>query len=82
MTAAPGADWQPGKLVWVERKSTDAEAPLYDVIFELDSDPDLLRQTTISEGNFDPSARRHDAILVREHDDATQILRATASVEV
>lgn len=81
MSAETTAGWAPATLVWLERKSSDQDGAIYEVIFELESDPDLLRQANVHEANLDPHARRREPILVHEHDGDTHI-RSAAGREV
>lgn len=74
--------WEPGTLVWVERKSSDSDGAIYEVIYELESDPDLLRQARVHERHLDPEARRREPIVVHQQEGETHIRRITAGREV
>lgn len=79
MTSQTYDGWQPGTLMWVERKRDGA---VYEVIYELASDPDLLRQASVHERHLDLDARRREPILVHEQEGETRIRRVTAVGEV
>ncbi len=64
MTRLMAEVWQPGQIVWLTRKQTEPGTVTWEVVFELDDEPDLFRQTVVSDDTLYAGAKRGDEILV------------------
>lgn len=72
--------WKTGRLVWVERRPSPAGRDSFNVIYELDDEPDILREADLSEADLAPGVRRRDPILVDDRG-ASIVIRKPSSEE-
>jgi hypothetical protein len=61
------AGWLKACVVWIDEKF-GADGPMKEVIYELQDDPDLLRQVTVPASALYAEAKRGDKILVQPGD--------------
>lgn len=72
--------WKAGTLVWVERRPSPAGHDVFNVVYELDDEPDILREADLGEADFAPDARRRDPILVDDRGPSV-VIRKPSSQE-
>lgn len=59
---------QLGQIVWITAKRDTYGANSYEVIYELDTDPDNLQQMIVREDGIYQGAKRHDRVYIVQGD--------------
>lgn len=58
--------WHAAQLVWVTPKTNSDGARAYEVIYEMDEDPDNLKQGLVDGHDIYEDAKRHDRVHIME----------------
>lgn len=59
---------QLGQIVWLTVKRDALGTSSYEVIYELDTDPDNLQQMIVREDDIYQGAKRHDRVYIMQGD--------------
>lgn len=57
------ADWVNASIVWVEQRQTKA-GRICEIVYEVGSEPDMLRQIEVAEAGIYGGARRGDPVAI------------------
>lgn len=57
-------NWKTGKIVWISEKIEKNRTKSYEVVYELDDDPDLLKEVLVDEAAIYENARKGDRIRI------------------